>query len=304
MRSAIPSAVILIALVLPLQARQRERYTLSVDVDLVVFNVRVLGKNGQPVAGLSKENFRIEEDGRSQQIALFVGEDSPATIGLAVDSSGSMNRRQPDIEAAAIRFVESGHPNDEFFVVRFNEKIYWPLPADIPFTDDISLLKQALTWNQPGGRTALYDAIGAAIRHGAFGRWDKRALVVLSDGGDNASALTLEEILRLARQSNVTIYTIGLFDALAADRNPGLLRKLASLTGGDAYLPQTIEELGPVWERIANGIRSQYTVAYRPAETALDGKYHKIRVRVEAQGQKVKVYTRPGYLARKAGEEQ
>jgi Ca-activated chloride channel family protein len=305
MRLATWTAIVLSLLMLPLKAQQSAPYTVSVDVDLVVLNVRVLDNSGLSVAGLPKDNFRIEEDGQPQLITLFLGERSPATIGLVVDSSGSINSKQPAIEAAAIGFVESSHPEDEFFVVRFNDKIYWTLPEAVPFTDDVALLRQALSWKQPGGRTALYDAVGAALRHTGGGRWDKRALVVLSDGGDNASGHTFDEIVRLAQQSNVMIYTIGLFDELAADKNPGVLRKLAGITGGNVYLPKTSDELGPVWEQIANGIRSQYTIAYRPSRKSLDGRYHKIRVRVEAPGRaRVKVYTRPGYLARKADGEQ
>jgi Ca-activated chloride channel family protein len=301
MRVAFPVAVALVVLGLNSSAQQQEPYTLSVNVDLVVLNVRVLDKYGQSVAGLSEESFQIEEDGRPQHIELFSGQESPATIGLALDSSGSINSKQPDIEAAGMQFVEASLPQDQFFVLRFNNEIHWMLPEDVPFTDNPMLLKQALTLKQTGGRTALYDAVAAALRHMAGGRWDKRALIVLSDGGDNSSIRKLDEVLRLAQQSNVTIYTIGIFDALSADRNPGVLRKLANLTGGDMYLPRTIEELWPVWERIAAGIRSQYTIAYRPAPNALDGRYHRLRVRVYTpEGRKLKAHTRPGYLARKA----
>jgi Ca-activated chloride channel family protein len=294
----------LVCLTLLLSARQQEPYVLSLDVDLVVLNVRVLDTNGQSIPNLSKEFFRVEEDGRPQNITLFVGEDSPATIGLVLDSSQSIGSKRSDIEAAAVRFVESGHPMDELFVLRFDERLYWPLGPGLAFTDDHALLKQALHWNRPGGRTALYDAIGAAIEHVTLGKWDKRALIVLSDGGDNASVRKLEGILRLAQQSNVTIYTIGLFDPLAADRDADVLRKLGSLTGGDVYLPVTIDELGPAWDRILNGIRTQYTIGYKPSQTVFDGKYHKVRVRVDVPGQgKVAVHTRPGYLARKAAAE-
>jgi Ca-activated chloride channel family protein len=283
---------------------QRQPYTLTVDVDLVVLNVRVLDKSGQSMHGLAKENFYIEEDGKRQSIDLFIGEDSPATIGLVLDSSSSMNSKQADVEAAALRFIQSSQPSDQVFVLRFNDKLHWALPQNQPFTDDIDLLKQALQWKGPGGRTALYDAIGAALTHSARGRWEKRALIVLTDGGDNASSRTLPGVLRFAQESNVTIYTIGLFDPLAVGSSRPVLHKLAALTGGDSYSPATIEDLAPVWDQIAHGIRTQYTLGYRPTQTFFDGKFHKIRVRVDLPGHgKVTVHTRPGYLARNAAVE-
>jgi Ca-activated chloride channel family protein len=291
----------LISLALLLFGEQQEPLVLSHDVDLVVVNARVVDRNGRFISGLTSDVFRVEEDGRRQEITFFAAEDSPATIGLVLDASRSINARRPDIEAAAIRFVEAGHPMDELFVLRFDDKLYWPLT--VPFTDDVERLKEALRWNRIGGTTALYDAIGAAIEHISNGKWDKRALVVVSDGGDTASKRTLEGVLTLAQQSNVTIYTIGLFDPFAADRNPDVLRKLAALTGGDVYLPKSIDELTPAWDGILNGIRTQYTIGYSPSKTAFDGKYHKIRVRADLPGQRgVKVYARTGYLARKASE--
>ena len=305
MKLIVCKAGMVLLLVLPLSAGQRQPYTLSVDVDLVVLNVRVLDKAGKPVPDLLKEHFRIEEDGRRQDTVLFAEEHNPATIGLVVDVSGSLGSKRSEVEAAAARFVETGYPTgqpkNQMFVLKFNETLYWPLPENVPFTDDVELLKQALAWRPPGGRTALYDAVEAALLHVEQGRWDKRVLIVLSDGGDNASARTLDDIVRLAQQSNVTIHTVGLFNPFTADSNPRVLRKLAELTGGEFYQPQTVEELIPVWDQIANGIRTQYTLGYRPAQTSLDGRYHKTRVRVDAPGlRRVTVRTRPGYLARKA----
>lgn len=288
-------------LALPLHGQERQPYTLSVDVDLVVLNVRVLDRNGKSVHGLSKENFYLEEDGRSQKIDLFIGENSPATIGLVLDASASMNSKQAEVQAGALRFVQSSHPRDQVFILQFNEKLYRPLPQGQLFTDDAERLVQALSRTPPGGKTALYDAIHSALAQAGRGELEKRALVVMSDGGDNASRRTLQDVLRFAQESNVTIYTIGLFDPLAVGSNRSVLRKLAGLTGGDAYFPERIEQLAPVWEDIAHGIRTQYTIAYRPAQTLFDGKFHKVRVRVKAPGQpKVRIHTRSGYLARKA----
>jgi len=297
--------IVLILLLLPLHADQRPQpysqpYSLSVNVDLVVLNVRVLDKDGKSVTGLSKEAFHVEEDGKPQSVSLFVGEDSPATIGLVLDSSASINSKHSEIRNAALRFVQSSHPQDEVFILQFNETLYW-MPEDLPFTGDINLLEMALDWTPTAGRTALYEAISGALAQAGRGRWEKRALIVLSDGGDNASRKTLADVLRLAQESNVTIYTIGLFDPLAVGSSPSVLHKLASLTGGDMYSPQTAEDLAPAWGKIADGIRTQYTIGYRPIQTSFDGKFHNIRVRVDAPGHaRVTVHTRPGYRARQS----
>jgi Ca-activated chloride channel family protein len=288
-------------LALPLQSGQRQPYTLSVDVDLIVLNVRVLDKKGESIHGLTKEHFDVRDNGNRQEIGLFIGQDSPATIGLVLDSSASMNSKYSDVRAGALRFVHSSHPQDQIFLLYFNERLHWPLAPGPPFTDNVDTLVQALSWNELGGRTALYDSLQAALEHSGRGQWEKRALIVLTDGGDNASVTKLDKILQLARQSNVTIYAIGLFDPLAVGSNRQALKTLAKLTGGDAYFPNSIEELAPVWEEIAHGIRTQYTIGYQPSVTMLDGKPHTIKVRAATPGQpKLRVHTRPGYLARKA----
>lgn len=300
MKAAAIFLLLLIAL-LPLHGTQQQPYSLSVDVDFVIMSVRVVDENGDSVHGLSKDAFEIQENGKPQNISLFIGEDSPATIGVVLDGSSSMNSKYKEVRAAALHFVQATRPNDEIFVLHFNERLHWPLPETQPFTDDVRLLEQALAWNQLGGRTILYDAITAALRHCELGKSEKRALVVLSDGGDNASRQTLDQVLRLAQEKNVTIYAIGLFDPLAFDTSRSVLQKLTKLTGGDLYLPKTLDELAPVWDDIAHGIRTQYTIGYRPSQTSLDGKFHKIRVRVHAPGHpRVTVHTRPGYMARKA----
>jgi VWFA-related protein len=285
----------------PAYSQERQPYTVSVDVDLVVLNVRVQDKNGQSVRGLEKKDFEVREDGKGQDISLFIGQDSPATVGLVLDSSASMNSKYADVEAAALRFIQSANAKDQIFILHFNDRVHWALPNDQPFTDDIALLTQGLGRNIIGGRTALYDALTAALRHSGRGQWEKRALIVLADGGDNASTARLDQVLRLAQQSNVTLYSIGLFDPLAAETSKPALQKLAALTGGDAYFPETIEELTPLWQEIARGIRTQYTIGYRPAATKFDGKFHKVKVQVESpEHTKLDVHTRPGYLARKA----
>ena len=143
---ALSGPMLLIVLMLPLAADQQQPYSLSVDVDLVVLNVRVLNKDGQSVQGLPKEAFQVEDDGKPQIISLLTGEDGPATIGLVLDSSGSINSKQSEVRDAALQFVQSRHPRDEIFVLQFNERLSWMLPDELPFTDNIDWLDQALRW--------------------------------------------------------------------------------------------------------------------------------------------------------------
>jgi VWFA-related protein len=296
--------MLVILLVLPSAGQQRHPYSLSVNVDLVVFNVRVLDKDGRSIRNLQKEAFHVEEDGKPQNVSLFTGEDGPATIGLILDSSGSINSKHSAIQNAALQFVETRHPQDELFILQFNERLSWMLPEELPFTNNIDWLRQALEWTPAaGGRTALYDAITGALRHANAGRWDKRALIVLTDGGDNASRSRLDDVLRFVQESSVTIYAIGLFDPLATDANPSVLRKLAASTGGDAYMPEHSDDLLPVWEKISEGIRTQYTIGYKPSQTSFDGKFHKIRVSIHLpRVENISIRTRPGYRARSSAE--
>ena len=194
------------------RSRDGEQYTIAVDVDLVVFNVTVTDSKGRQVSGLEVGNFWVSEEGRLQDVKLFHAEDSPAIVGLIIDNSGSMREKRADVAKAALDFVSASNPEDEMFVVNFNENVYFGLPRSTRFTNDVDLLRAALT-TAPAGLTALYDALATGIAHLKTGTRDRKALVVLSDGGDNASHRTLDEVLRVAQQSSATIYTIGIYDA-------------------------------------------------------------------------------------------
>ena len=184
------------------------------------------------------------------------------------------------------------------FIVQFNENIYWPLPAAKPFTSDAGELKQAIEKLSASGRTALYDAIAAALDHLKEGRFERKILIILSDGGDNASRRDFQKLLVAAQQASVTLYTIGFYEPESADRNPKVLKRLAEATGGEAYFPRSEKELHEIWRRTASGIRNQYTLGYYPADRTHDGTYRKVRVRVESPSRpKMSVHTRPGYFA-------
>jgi len=200
-----------------------------------VLDVAVVDQKGRFVTGLERENFEVFQDGQPQPITLFRKEDSPVTVGLVVDSSTSMLPKRQETIAAALAFVEASHPQDEIFVVNFSDTAQPGLPAGLPFTSDPSVLAAALKAARPFGRTALYDALALAIRHLELGRHERKALVVFSDGGDNQSMHSLEDVMRLIQQSGVTIYAIGLYDSANRERNPQVLRRLAEESGGRAF---------------------------------------------------------------------
>lgn len=272
-------------------------YRLSVDVDLVIFNVTVVDSKGHLVKGLSKENFRIFEDGREEAISLVQPEDVPATVGLVIDNSGSMRRKRSDVVQAALMFAESSNRQDEIFIVNFNERVSMGLPNSLAFTSDINQLRTALTATQTIGKTALYDAIDVALKRLETGTHQKKALVVLSDGGDNASGKSLKDVLAMAQQSSGMIYTIALFDADDKDKNPKVLEQIAKTTGGESYLPRSLDELPDIWQEIASDIRRQYTIGYLSSNPNRDGAFRKVRVSVTDQnGKPLRARSRKGYF--------
>jgi len=280
----------------PRQPGQSEQGTIRVKVDLVVLHATVQNRNRALVSGLGKEDFQVYEDGVLQRIDSFSHEDIPVTVGLVVDNSGSMEMKHSEVIAAALAFARSSNPEDEMFVVHFNENIWFGLPANTPFTDQQAQLRVALSKINADGMTALYDATAAALEHLKNGKRDKKVLVVLSDGADNASKHTRAQIMALAQQSNVIIYTVGLFQPEDPDRNPGVLKQLARTTGGEAFLPDSLKKVVPICEQIARDIRNQYTISYVPTNTKQDGAYRAIQVIAAASGHgRLSVRTRAGY---------
>src|SRR5215468_8000772 len=274
------------------------QYTLSVDVDLVVFNVTVLGNDGRTVTGLSASDFHVFEDGREEKIKLFQPEDTPATVGLLIDNSGSMRNKQNDVVAAATAFVEASHPDDEMFVVNFNRLPWFALRPGLAFTSDRSEIQTALNHTRMEGTTALYDAVELALKHLKEGGRQRKALVILSDGGDNASHIKLNDALRMAEQSSATIYCIGIYDPNQKDRNPTVLKRIAKVTGGESYFPNSLTELRTVWPRIADAIRGQYTIGYVSSNQNHDGTFRKVKIIATGKrGKMLDVRSRPGYVS-------
>jgi Ca-activated chloride channel family protein len=261
----------------------------STSSELVVLPVVVSNKQGGFVADLPQQRFVVYDNGRRQEIALFSNEDTPVTVGLVIDTSGSMKAKLPEVVVAAGTFKRRSNPQDELFTVAFNDTVRPPPVSDETFESELrSLVAQ--------GRTALYDGLSASLERMTLATRPRKALIVVSDGGDNASRSTLEQILMKARRSNVTIYTVGLFDPDDPDRNPKVLKSLAESTGGARFLPRSPSELVAACERIARELRSGYTIGYPPPDR--DGVFHRTRVEVApGPGEKLQVRTRPGYFA-------
>ena len=281
------------------QPDQAGSYAIRTSVDLVVLQATVRDRKGAPVSGLNQENFQVYEDKVPQQIESFSHEDAPVVIGLVMDNSGSMRPKRADVIAAAKAFVRSSNPADQIFVVNFNEHVSMGLPAGMPFTNDAGQLEAALSNHATTGRTALYDAIAAALEQLQKGKWDKKALIVVSDGGDDASKYKLPQIMSMVNQSNALIYTMGIFDDSDDDRNPHVLKELSHASGGEAYFPETLQQILPMCEQIARDIRSQYTISFVPTHKKQDGTYRTLDVKAHepSGGRRLFVSTRAGYSA-------
>ena len=264
--------------------------------ELVVLPVIVKDKQGRYVSDLQKERFVVYDNARRMSIDLFTNEDTPVTVGLIVDASGSMRVKLGEVIAAAVAFARSSNPDDELFAVRFNDDAE-EVVRDRRFllASDLSALEAAMSALRPRGRTALYDALIAGLDHLNDASRPRKALIVISDGGDNASRATLDAVLARAHKSNAAIYTIGVYDPDEADKNRGALKALARATGGERFEPASPGQLQQVCKRIARELRSGYTIGYVPPDR--DGLFHRVRVVIEPAARGLDVRTRPGYFA-------
>lgn len=267
--------------------------------ELVVLHVTVKDGRGSYVTDLTEDAFTIFDEEQLQPISAFTAADSPVTVGLIVDSSGSMREGRDRVVAAAGAFAAASHSQDDLFALTFNETVRNVLPEASPFTSDPALLEAALrTGISAYGRTALYDAVDRGLEYVSRGRHPRRVLIVVADGGDNASATTFESVLRQAQASNAAIYAVGVIDPLDRTANRGRLRDLARATGGEAFFPRNVDDLGDVLQRIAKEIRHTYTLGFVPPDTVRGGVFHRLRVEVRAPGRKgLTVRTREGYRA-------
>ena len=272
------------------------RAQIYVDVNLVVLPSTVQDRHGQRITDLQEANFAVYEDRVPQRIRLFRHEDIPVAVGLVVDHSGSMEPKLAEVTAGAKAFVRSSNTNDQMFVVNFNENASFGLPDAIGFTTNAEELERAIWRTRAVGETALYDAIVKALVRLQTGGLDKKVLVVISDGADNASAHSLAEVLQMAEGCGAIIYTVGLFAPDDHDVNPKVLHRLAQATGGEAFFPRDLSDVVTICERIAQDIRSQYTIGYVSSNVKQDGVFRTVRVAAQARDRgKLSVRTRSGY---------
>jgi len=280
----------------PPQSGSGDGYTLKLNANMVILSATVLDRNNALVSGLGKDDFQIFEDGVLQQTRHFSHEDIPVTAGILVDNSGSMAPKRDDVIAAALAFARSSNPQDQMFVVNFNDSVSFGLPADTPFTDRPEQLQGALAGIRAIGQTSLYDGIAVALDRLKQGSRDKKVLILISDGGDNASKHTLAQVIDMAKQSTAIIYAIGIFDEQDGDQNPTVLKRFAKETGGEAFFPESSRNIASICEGIARDIRNQYTLTYIPVIPSEDGIYRAIEVKATARGRgRLSVRTRAGY---------
>jgi len=278
-----------------LSAQDAPPKVFSARSEVVVVHVTVTDGKARPIAGLPREAFTLYEDGRPETVSFFHNEDNPVTVGLVLDCSSSMQRRREAVIAAGLAFAQSSHPKDEMFTVNFNENVWDGLPPSMPFTTNVDDLRAALARTTARGKTALYDGLSTALTHLNDGHEQKKVLILVSDGGDNASSSKFEDVLGLALRMDALIYTISIPDQYDPDAKPDVLKKLARATGGEAFFPRKLDEVTEVLQRIAHDIRSGYTLGYSPSHDTPG--YRPIRVAVKsAEGKKLNVRARSGYI--------
>ena len=285
--------------------RPAEEFTIRRDVDLVVVHTTVVDHKGRLVTELNREHFKVFEDGVEQALAVFQNEDIPVTVGLVLDNSASMTDKLREMMAAALTFVETSNRQDEVFVVNFNSDYYLDLEGK-DFSSDLDELEEALGRTATRGSTSLFDALRASLEHSKRGTRQKKVLLVISDGVDNTSYSDFDTLLREAQESETALYLIGLpctdskRDCRQAKRR---LRKLAEVTGGNAYFPVLNDPIEPLCRKIAHDIRNQYILGYYPSNPARDGRFRNVRVEIRAPKNfgRLLARHRSGYYASSSG---
>jgi VWFA-related protein len=251
---------------------------------------------GHLVVNLPETAFQVFENGVAQQIKVFKREDVPVSMGLVIDNSGSMREKRAKVEAAALALVKESNPQDEVFIVNFNDEAF----LDKDFTSDIKDMQEGLARIDSRGGTAMRDAIRMSIDHlKEKAKKDKKVLVVVTDGNDNSSLISLENLVKSAQDSGVLVYTVGLLseeERREAKRCRRALEELSSVTGGEAYFPKEAADVDRVAHQVAHDIRNQYTLAYTPVNIALDGSFRQIKVTANGPNRPT-VRTRSGYYA-------
>ncbi len=275
---------------------------LHMDVDLALINVTVTDPYNRLVTGLDPDNFRVYEDNIEQEVVTFSSEDVPISIGVIFDFSGSMANKIGKAREAALQFFKTANPQDEFFLVSFNERA----ELSSAFTNSIEDLQSRMMLTAPKGRTALLDAIYLGLSQMRGAHNGKRALLILSDGGDNHSRYNESDIKRLVKEADTQLYAIGIFDPLGYRNRtpeelngPSLLGEVTEMTGGRVFAVENLNELPDIASKIGMELRNQYVLGYRPSNKAHDARWRKIKIKLRAPRglPPLNVYSKTGYYA-------
>jgi Ca-activated chloride channel family protein len=269
--------IFLLVLALPLKGQDNPApFVMSVNSDFMELHVSVVDEKDRNVGGLTKENFKITENGVPQPITIFKHEDIPVSLGLVIDNSRSIEPRKARLDAATLAFVRQSHPEDESFVVHFD----FDARLERDFTTKISDLEETLAASKPFGQTAIYDALMLAIDQMQKASHQKKALLLVTDGLDNVSHTTFTQVLEAVKHSRVAIIVVGLLSASEGEKAEATLTQLAEASGGRAYFPDDVEDARYMMERAAHDLRTQYTIGYVPSDPAHDGSWRSVRVEV------------------------
>jgi len=280
-------------------ARAQDSPTFKARSDVVMLHVTVTDRRGRYLNGLGRDSFTIFDNGARQPLQLFLPEDAPATVGLLIDNSQSMQPNKRQVLIAGEAFVRTCNPRDEVFALTFNDAVRPVLDPAAPFTSDPATLRRALAASiSPHGRTALHDAIGSGLDYLERGSHERKVLVLVSDGGDNASSLDFETIASRVEASNVIVYAVGIVDPVeGSDADAKRLRRLAAATGGTVFFPDNPTQVTQSLARVAEDIRHSYVMAYALADGTAASALHHLRVDVipPTRGGQVVVRARSAY---------
>ncbi len=282
----------------PASLRTKDK-PMKVDVGLVLVPVTITDPMNRLVTGLDKENFEVFEDKEAQEIRNFSSEDAPVSIGVIFDMSGSMSSKIERAREAVVEFFKTANPQDEFFMIAFADK-----PEEVSdFTSSVEDIQGKLVYTVPKGRTALLDAIYLGVSKMRQAKYTKKALLIISDGGDNHSRYTEGEIKSMVKEADTMVYAIGIYDHYFPTEEerlgPALLSEIAELTGGRAFTIDNPNDLADVATKIGIELRNQYVLGYRPKKPAHDGKWRKIKVKLNPPKglPPLRVYAKTGYYA-------
>ncbi len=285
----------------PPAGKSRHDKAIRLDVDMVLANLTVTDPYGRLVTGLEQDNFRVFEDNTEQEVMHFSSEDVPISIGMIFDMSGSMANKVEKSRLAAVQFCKTANPKDEFFLVNFNDRAQ----LASPFTESIDELQNRLLFTAARGRTALLDAIYLGLSQMKGARNAKRALLIISDGGDNHSRYSEGDIRNFLKEADVQLYAIGIYDRDSCDstpeecQGPELLSEMTEMTGGRTFAVSNLNELPDIASKISMELRNQYVIGYKPSNRARDGKWRKIKVKLRPPKglPPLTVYAKTGYYA-------